>query len=1130
MKMGQKEGVKEGEDGGKGGGSRGGEAGTGDAGHPPVRSSQHDVPEAMTQRNHGQGDRQGDRPQGGTNASAGTGLGKRKGVDGGNQVPRKKGRPPKVKNPNAGRPRKVPPVTVPAATTVAAIVGIGGLHPAAHRTAPIVVAGPSAPVVAGGSIPVVAAGSIGPATDHSSPSIVVAAERVPSPSLAAVAPVVVAADSTATVTGRSSAPIRAGTTAPVILAAGRSSAPIIAAAAASTAPVTGRDGEPLLAAGAGTLVAIAVSSTNTIVAAERSGDPVTTPVIVAAGSSAPTVAGQGDALVAAGSSAPTVAGQGDALVAAGSSAPTVAGQGDALVAAGSSAPTVAGQGDALVAAGSSSNDPANAEGASSRSAPAPAPITDHSSALVVAVGSHTAVAMPSDTVIALPSYPAVALPSNALVTARGGTSGARSSGGRSRTRYVDGSDHGARMHAALAAVEHQGFSLNQAARDFCVSRNSLRRRLTGQVDVGAAPGTRQVLPLDAERELAGHIVRMEAQGRRVTWGQVCQVAVEMAQSLGIRNFAASKSWLEAFKRRNPEVVKGTDAHASTGYGVVAGGGNPMGDGAGDGPTSNSGPGQRTMPAAAAVTSGGVAWSYAGVAGCQRYHAAAELAPAMRAVAERNGRPVQASQVYYMSQTGIDAPPRPSKGSAGRATANASTGSQNPADALSRNNPPSSGQGTSNLEGAARPGLPSEAGSQRGSSQSVEGALRLFSRERPAGRMTVISCVSAKGDCMDPLFVLAGEQRDARWVNEDGSLAGSMAQPGVMPPGVRVAYTVDGCVTEAVSERMIVPFFCDQKTRRAAGGGRGDGGGRAAENGTAVENGSASDSPADWVVLIVDCHVGRTMATPGTLRSLSDARVVCVCMPPHASCALDPLDAAVLRPFKSAYRSRLDTWQRSYGSSGDALTLPEQVVLVYEALEMSHGQDAVRAGFKDAGIWPLAADGQPLRVDGPPGLGVGGQPVGGEGQPPEGNDHALGIMGQAYGDDGQLVEEGLERSKRSGAAARRRAAEGRVRGKDAVRLAEQQRFFEVDVRRSVLVFEDDLVAWACANPYVDYPCATSDMTGGGLVGSSKYWREKSRAAVRLLTAGPLPASRYLLPLLRQEAGGPPTIPPSIAPRT
>ena len=104
-----------------------------------------------------------------------------------------------------------------------------------------------------------------------------------------------------------------------------------------------------------------------------------------------------------------------------------------------------------------------------------------------------------------------------------------------------------------------------------------------------------------------------------------------------------------------------------------------------------------------------------------------------------------------------------------------------------------------------------------------------------------------------------------------------------------------------------------------------------------------------VLLILDGHKTHTQ----NLEFINMARersVVVLCLPPHCSHRLQPLDVAFMKPLMTYYAQEVQNWLRAH---------PGRVVTTYQIAELFRGAYLSAAtlrtatkGFEKAGIWPV----------------------------------------------------------------------------------------------------------------------------------------------------------------------------------
>lgn len=113
------------------------------------------------------------------------------------------------------------------------------------------------------------------------------------------------------------------------------------------------------------------------------------------------------------------------------------------------------------------------------------------------------------------------------------------------------------MTAAVASVE-DGMGLRQAARQYDLPVETLRRRVTGAVSMNCKPGPATVLSAEDEEKLASYIVKMSEMGFGLTREDVQVKAFRLVELSGrqhpFRNGMAGRAWLDGFLQRHPKLT------------------------------------------------------------------------------------------------------------------------------------------------------------------------------------------------------------------------------------------------------------------------------------------------------------------------------------------------------------------------------------------------------------------------------------------------------------------------------------------------------------------------------------------------------------------------------------------------
>ena len=105
----------------------------------------------------------------------------------------------------------------------------------------------------------------------------------------------------------------------------------------------------------------------------------------------------------------------------------------------------------------------------------------------------------------------------------------------------------------LLAVEKvkNGFGLREAARQYNVPVETLRRRVTGTVSTDCKPGPSTVLTSEEETRLTQFLIEISDMGFGLSREDVMKTAFSIVSQAGrahpFQNGAAGRSWFDAFK-------------------------------------------------------------------------------------------------------------------------------------------------------------------------------------------------------------------------------------------------------------------------------------------------------------------------------------------------------------------------------------------------------------------------------------------------------------------------------------------------------------------------------------------------------------------------------------------------------
>lgn len=103
-----------------------------------------------------------------------------------------------------------------------------------------------------------------------------------------------------------------------------------------------------------------------------------------------------------------------------------------------------------------------------------------------------------------------------------------------------------------------------------------------------------------------------------------------------------------------------------------------------------------------------------------------------------------------------------------------------------------------------------------------------------------------------------------------------------------------------------------------------------------------------VLIILDGHCSHK--TLEVINFCRDKNVHLLCLPPHTSHKLQPLDRTFMKPFKTHYHERCDAWMRAH--SGARITDYDIAGLTSEAYAKVARTDIAISGFKCTGISPF----------------------------------------------------------------------------------------------------------------------------------------------------------------------------------
>jgi len=124
-------------------------------------------------------------------------------------------------------------------------------------------------------------------------------------------------------------------------------------------------------------------------------------------------------------------------------------------------------------------------------------------------------------------------------------------------------------------------------------------------------------------------------------------------------------------------------------------------------------------------------------------------------------------------------------------------------------------------------------------------------------VTAIECINASGWCLPPFVILAGKLHQASWYKD-------------LPPDWAIALSDNGWTTDELGLEWIKHFNRHTESRTTGA----------------------------YRLLILDGHSSH--ATPEFDQFCKDNKIITLCMPPHTSHLLQPLDVGCYSPLKVVY--------------------------------------------------------------------------------------------------------------------------------------------------------------------------------------------------------------------------------------
>jgi len=109
------------------------------------------------------------------------------------------------------------------------------------------------------------------------------------------------------------------------------------------------------------------------------------------------------------------------------------------------------------------------------------------------------------------------------------------------------------------------------------------------------------------------------------------------------------------------------------------------------------------------------------------------------------------------------------------------------------------------------------------------------------------------------------------------------------------------------------------------------------------------SPVDPILLVLDSHSSHTKSLE-VLEYAFQHGVIMICLPPHTTHKLQPLDVAFCKSFNTYYDQHIQKWLRTH--PGRAFGEFQVAAAVSEAVGRAATVAKAINGFQKCGIWPL----------------------------------------------------------------------------------------------------------------------------------------------------------------------------------
>ncbi|KKA22460.1 Transposase [Rasamsonia emersonii CBS 393.64] len=176
-------------------------------------------------------------------------------------------------------------------------------------------------------------------------------------------------------------------------------------------------------------------------------------------------------------------------------------------------------------------------------------------------------------------------------------------------------------------------------------------------------------------------------------------------------------------------------------------------------------------------------------------------------------------------------------------------------------------------------------------------------------VTTIECINSSGWSLPSCIIFKGKVHIEGWFDE-----------GLLPSDWRIEISQNGWTTDEIGLRWLQKVFIPSTSSRTVGRYR---------------------------LLVLDGHGSHL--TPAFDKACSDNNIIAICMPPHSSHLLQPLDVGCFGPLKRAYGGLVESKMRLGFNHIDKLDFLKAYPIARQ--EVFKAQN-IQNGFAAAGIYPF----------------------------------------------------------------------------------------------------------------------------------------------------------------------------------